>query len=951
VTAIYEKHNPEKLTDPNFITSTLTRYAGKEAALIAALKKKYEIVDEPAKAEAKKYYAHHTHSFDTNGVLHWLGTNGGSEDYTNPFASGKVAVAIHTLQKGSGAKERLVCHSHGGRDPNFTQDKPNQWMSVDLGEGRSLVPNYYCLRHGKGTGSSRLRFWRLQGSKDGKKWVTLREHKKDHVLADEGFSVGGWAIPAKGSSEGFRKFRIVQTGKDSDGKHVLCCAGIELYGKLILEEQAAAHAIERADTVAKLAGKAAAQVVAALDHVTEQAEFSLIQRGDAQGNGGDVVAAVLRTEELREAKHFLHRRAARAIYHQNEQDQAEAFMTASGMKQRAHIRRQRRAFEWLHAKGRDAVVKCVATGVVTYCADYAVAERVGFVMHHRSVQINSLKWLRHRALRALAHAWNQDMAFEDMEAWGVEALMAQERLEEMALFVQRSFRGHLARGIVLEKLAHRWTQVWDEERKLFYYYNSVSEESVWERPAMLKGKKLLNEEEVKIREQKRKLGRPWAKHRAPQTEEQAAFIFQQRWRMRKARKMLHKQVDKVYERVFDHEKQVFYYFNKQTGEARWDKPHFLDNEELPETPLWEKRWFIIDQGVLTQYMEKFDDGEAKTTVCAVVKLKRVKKIMVRKDNEMCLTTKHREHRLKAMTKTDCLDWAEAIAKYLDLSVIHSTQTLLFVTVHQASKLKQADLFGLSDPYVKVKVNPWSVGRGQTFKTKTIMNTLSPVWEESYKFYLTGKARKEGHLQLDLFDYDFIGSDDRLGHVSLPLDKLPVGRYNQFDEPDSPVRQWFDVRGGLGKIDVTMAIVEEGEEGDDPEAAARRAEAAVEDAIAAAEGTKRSTGAAILAGMAGVMAWRPFFMKKKKKKEEEGEKKTEEAEEKEVAEEEMNKDDADEEYYSDDGDGKEGEENEDGEVDGDDDKGDDDDDDEDDDDDDDDDNSGDDSEDEEEEEEE
>jgi hypothetical protein len=42
VTALYQKHNPEELEDPNFVTKTLKRYEGKEGVLIQALKTKYE---------------------------------------------------------------------------------------------------------------------------------------------------------------------------------------------------------------------------------------------------------------------------------------------------------------------------------------------------------------------------------------------------------------------------------------------------------------------------------------------------------------------------------------------------------------------------------------------------------------------------------------------------------------------------------------------------------------------------------------------------------------------------------------------------------------------------------------------------------------------------------------------------------------------------------------------
>jgi hypothetical protein len=42
VTEIYQQHNPEKLkSDPTFVVSTLSRYAGREDELLAALRKKY----------------------------------------------------------------------------------------------------------------------------------------------------------------------------------------------------------------------------------------------------------------------------------------------------------------------------------------------------------------------------------------------------------------------------------------------------------------------------------------------------------------------------------------------------------------------------------------------------------------------------------------------------------------------------------------------------------------------------------------------------------------------------------------------------------------------------------------------------------------------------------------------------------------------------------------------
>jgi hypothetical protein len=45
VTRVYQRYNPEKLTE-NFVKTTLLRYAGREETLLAALKKKYEIEED-----------------------------------------------------------------------------------------------------------------------------------------------------------------------------------------------------------------------------------------------------------------------------------------------------------------------------------------------------------------------------------------------------------------------------------------------------------------------------------------------------------------------------------------------------------------------------------------------------------------------------------------------------------------------------------------------------------------------------------------------------------------------------------------------------------------------------------------------------------------------------------------------------------------------------------------
>jgi hypothetical protein len=183
-------------------------------------------------------------------VLHYIGTN----ERTTPFAQDQLApagvrAAMSSVYAGRGCSpDRFLLHAHDGATPNFTNNTPNAWMSVDLGQGRRLAPTHYCLRHGNSGGSARLLRWRFEGSTDGANWTVLREHthtKADCPFPDHGFSVAAFPVdpPAAaaaggGAAGGFRHFRIIQTGKNSDGKDYLgkdylVCAGIELYGVLV----------------------------------------------------------------------------------------------------------------------------------------------------------------------------------------------------------------------------------------------------------------------------------------------------------------------------------------------------------------------------------------------------------------------------------------------------------------------------------------------------------------------------------------------------------------------------------------------------------------------------------------------------------------------------------------------------------------------------------------------
>eukprot|EP00729_Bicosta_minor_P032630 gene32630-biopygen2706 len=181
---------------------------------------------------AGKRFAH-TAAFDCNGVLHWIGAGCGTTEYANPHEKpGGVVAKMSTVYDDNGSTpSRFVEHAPLNQY-NYTEYTANSWMSVDLGEGRHLAPDYYCLRHGTSTGFYRLLHWRLEGSNDDSTWTLIKTHANDQALPDQGWSTASWPIEATADGASYRYFRIFQTGKDSSGYDLLACAGIELYGLL-----------------------------------------------------------------------------------------------------------------------------------------------------------------------------------------------------------------------------------------------------------------------------------------------------------------------------------------------------------------------------------------------------------------------------------------------------------------------------------------------------------------------------------------------------------------------------------------------------------------------------------------------------------------------------------------------------------------------------------------------
>jgi hypothetical protein len=79
--------------------------------------------------------------FDENGILYFIGTEGGRKQWVNPHDAGHVVASRSS--NGFGHARDLVGRSFVN---SHTDSKPDSWMAVDLGAHRSISPTHYCLR-------------------------------------------------------------------------------------------------------------------------------------------------------------------------------------------------------------------------------------------------------------------------------------------------------------------------------------------------------------------------------------------------------------------------------------------------------------------------------------------------------------------------------------------------------------------------------------------------------------------------------------------------------------------------------------------------------------------------------------------------------------------------------------------------------------------------------------
>jgi len=104
-----------------------------------------------------------------------------------------------------------------------------------------------------------------------------------------------------------------------------------------------------------------------------------------------------------------------------------------------------------------------------------------------------------------------------------------------------------------------------------------------------------------------------------------------------------------------------------------------------------------------------------------------------------------------------------------------------IRIVEAKNLAPMDKSGTSDPYCRLKCS----FNKQRFKTKVVEKTLSPKWDESFKFFTLDPP--EGTITIKLWDKDRWTTDDFMGELVLDVKQIASPKDDKVEKD-----QWFTI---------------------------------------------------------------------------------------------------------------------------------------------------------------
>ncbi|KAJ0004147.1 hypothetical protein NQD34_010361 [Periophthalmus magnuspinnatus] len=132
---------------------------------------------------------------------------------------------------------------------------------------------------------------------------------------------------------------------------------------------------------------------------------------------------------------------------------------------------------------------------------------------------------------------------------------------------------------------------------------------------------------------------------------------------------------------------------------------------------------------------------------------------------------------------------------LEFSLLYDQENnALHCTINKAKGLKPMDHNGLSDPYVKLHLLP-GASKANKLRTKTLHNTLNPVWSETLTYYgITDEDMVRKTLRISVCDEDKFRHNEFIGETRIPLKKLKPNQLKNFNnclEKQLPVNKSED----------------------------------------------------------------------------------------------------------------------------------------------------------------
>ena len=154
---------------------------------------------------------------------------------------------------------------------------------------------------------------------------------------------------------------------------------------------------------------------------------------------------------------------------------------------------------------------------------------------------------------------------------------------EAAGIIQRWYRACVIRENLHKMIENIYTKGFDPTTNEFYYYNKKTGTSLWKKPSVLGNTTpRLTPRSNALAKSANKL--PPRRTASELNENEAAFIIQGMYRIHRDFRILQSRAEAVWQKGYDPELDVFFYWNRKTRESQWNKPHALGSFDLELTP-------------------------------------------------------------------------------------------------------------------------------------------------------------------------------------------------------------------------------------------------------------------------------------------------------------------------------------------------------------------------------